>query len=151
MKVPSSEFLDSIEHLYSVKYPRQYRELCVRLKDIDLQPAENFLPGRVDFISDIETFWAVNVRVGEEQCGDYERAIIGKELPKDKNILWGEILPFSFTEDSIFGFLSDGSTGEQVHVWSIHTLVYSYPSLFAFLEESFAPNIVLNPDGFAAG
>jgi len=145
MKVPTSEFLDSIERLYSVKYPREYREFCARFKDTVLQAAEHF-SGPADFIADIETFQAVNVRVGEGQWGDWERALVGQERPKDKNILWGGILPFCFAGDTVFGFhtvyglLSDGSLGEQVHVWAVHTLVHSYPSLAAFAEAYLAPN-----------
>ena len=37
---------------------------------------------RPTFITDIETFWAVNVRVGEEQWGDYERTSSRKAAPQ---------------------------------------------------------------------
>lgn len=133
MKVPTTEFLDSIECLYTVKYPRQYRELCAQLNGIDIQ-CSGCGVGSAHFITDIETFWAVNTRVGEQQWGDYERAIAGKEHPKDKNKLWGQILPFFFDDHDVFGFSDDGSTADQVHVWSVHTIVHSYPSLSAFTE-----------------
>ena len=136
MRVPATEFLDKIERFYSVKYPRQYRELCAQLKNADLQNTGCRSVG-ADFISDIETFWSANIKVGEGQWGDWERAIVGKERPKDKNRLWGEILPFFFDEKCIFGFSTDANFGDQVYVWSIHTIVYVYPSLSAFAEAHF--------------
>lgn len=129
MNVPAAGFLDDVERLYAVRYPRQYRALCAQLAGIDIQDT-----GCARFITDIETFWAVNTRVGEQQWGDYERAIAGKEHPKDKNRLWGGILPFFFDDVDVFGFSDDGSTEDQVHVWSVHTIVHTYPSLSAFAE-----------------
>lgn len=133
MKVPTAEFLDNIERLYTIKYPRRYRELCAQLNGIDIQ-GTGCGASSAHFITDIETFWAVNTRVGEQQWGDYERAIAGKEHPKDKNKLRGQILPFFFDDDCVFGFSEDGSTDDQVQVWSVHTVVHSYPSLSAFTE-----------------
>ena len=133
MKVPAAEFLDNIERLYSVRYPQQYRKLCTQLTDIDIQ-GNACGAGSAHFITDIETFWAVNTRVGKQQWGDYERAIAGKERPKDRNRLWGTILPFFFDDHCVFGFSADGSTEDQVHVWRVHTIVHSYPSLSAFAE-----------------
>ena len=109
--------------------------VTARLRDTDLQSTGCGFGG-ADFISDIETFWSVNVRVGEQQWGDYERAIIGKTHPKDKNRLWGEILPFFFNDHDVFGFSPDGSS-DRVYVWSVHTIVGSYPSLSAFTEAYF--------------
>jgi len=157
MRVPTTEFLDDIERRYSVKYPEQYREFCALLKDSGLQSTV-YGSSNVDFISDLETFWSVNVRVGEQQWGDYERAIAGKEHPKDKNRLWGGILPFFDNDDDgdVFGFSADGSSvrvctyddngnalgfsfdgdsGDRVYVWSVHTIVHVYPSLSAFVED----------------
>jgi hypothetical protein len=132
LRVPTAEFLDNIERRYVAKYPRQYRELCAQLDGIDIQGTD--CGGGAHFITDIEMFWAVNTRVGEQQWGDYERAIAGKGHRKDKNKLWGQILPFFFDADCVFGFSGDGSTDDQVHVWSVHTIVHSYPSLSAFMR-----------------
>lgn len=133
MKSPTPQFLDNIESLYAIKYPKQYRELCVQFSGLDIQGTDCAV-GSAHFITDIETFRAVNNRVGEQQWGDYERAIAKQEHPKDKNKLWGNLLPFFFDDHCIFGFSDDGSTNDQVHVWSIHTIVHSYPSLLAFIE-----------------
>jgi len=147
MRVPTTLFLDNIESLYSVKHPSQYRKLCAQIGDTYLQEAD-YCSSRADFISDIETFWSVNVRVGRQQWGDYERAIIGKEHPKDKNILWGGILPFFFNDDdnAIFGFSSNGSVNDDaVLVWRVHMIVYSYHSLFVFTEKYLSHCIHVQP------
>lgn len=133
MKVPSTEFLESIERSYSVRYPEPFKALCARLATTT-SDAARFVAAGGRFIVDLETFWAVNTRVGEEQWGDYERAIVGARHPKDRNRLWGGILPFFVDDSCVYGFSADGKTGERVHVWSVHTLVHSYPSLADFAE-----------------
>ena len=133
MRVPAVEFLDEIENLYSVKYPRQYRELCAQLKDTDFHSTSGSFD-EADFITDIEAFWSVNVRVGEQQWRDYEIAIAGKVHPKDKNILWGGILPFFFDSRVVFGFSSAEGDDDRVFVWSVHPIVYGYHSLSKFAD-----------------
>ena len=134
MRVPAVEFLDEIERLYSVKYPKQYRELCAQLKDTDFHSTNGSFDG-ADFITDIETFWSVNVRVGEGEWGDYEFAIAGKRHPKDKNMLWGGILPFFFEDSVVFGFSSAEGSDDSVYVWNIHTIVGYYHSLSRFADK----------------
>jgi hypothetical protein len=133
MKIPSAEFLETIERLYSVRYPEPYRAFCAQLADADV-PGTGCDATGARLIADIDTFAAVNRRVGEEQWGDYERALAGQPQPKDQRRLWGDMLPFCVDEHCVYGFSADGRTADQVHVWSVHTIVHSYASLADFAE-----------------
>jgi hypothetical protein len=133
MKIPSSEFLDSIERLYRARFPERYRQLCKRLRSTNSGvPASGTNNGQ--FIIDMETFQAVNAKVGGEQWGDYEQTIAGKQHSKNELQLWGGLLPFYLDEHSVYGFSETDSSDEQVYVWSVHTIVHVYPSLEAFAK-----------------
>ena len=129
MKLPSVEFFNSVEMFFSASYPVQYKLFC--------SEHPSLTPTSGQFITDIETLKAINMRIGEEQWGDYEFAIAGKRHPKDGSQFWGELLPFYFDESEIYGFPIDGSGSDIVHVWRVHTIVHSYPSLSAFLTDHF--------------
>ncbi len=34
-----------------------------------------------------------------------------------------------------YGFSEDGSSGDEVLVWAVHTVVHTYPSLSVFAKE----------------
>ena len=129
MKLPTVEFLNSVEHYFSVSYPMQYKLFCSQ--------NHTFTPTKGQFITDIETLKTINRKIGEDQWGDFELAIAGKRHPKDGNKFWGELLPFYFHESLIYGFPIDGKDSGSIHVWSVHTIVHSYPSLSAFMEAEF--------------
>lgn len=136
MKVPSTQFLDNIEQLYSVNYPHSYRKFCAKFHQGGLQGITH-ASRNTKFITDVEEFWSVNVKVGSEQWNDYERAISGVQHPKDKNTLWGGILPFCANNDEqcVFGFDVRADSSDRVHVWSVHTTVHIYSSFSDFFAE----------------
>ena len=137
VKVPTLEFLEEVERLYAVKFPAEYRAFCVRFQGVELQAISGGTRP-VGFITDLDTFRAVNTGVGEGQWGDLERAIVGKEHPKDGHRLWGAIVPFFFDGTDVYAFSEDGSEGEKVLVWAVHCIVHAYPSLLAFARTHLA-------------
>ena len=132
---PSLEFLESVEKFFSVRYPKQFKLFCKEFNArADLIVNQDITKG--SFITDMDALKTINARIGEEQWGDYEQAIASKKHPKDGNKLWGEILPFAFNDDSVFGFNYAHSESDKVHVWSVHTVVHIYPSFVAFITDT---------------
>lgn len=130
---PSIAFLESVEQRFSVRYPSQYKALCCD-SDRTNPSLAALLAGGVELICDLKRLQAVNVKVGEEQWGDYEQAIAGRRQAKDGDRLWGGILPFATKADLVFGFDAEQPQSEQVLVWSVHTIVGEYPTLASFCE-----------------
>jgi hypothetical protein len=138
--IPTSEFLKTVEDAFAVTYPEEFKRFC-RVCSRAKPSAQAVLASEVVFICDLDTLHAVNVRVGEEQWGDYEQAIAGRRHPKNGNRLWGGILPFATQDDCVFGFNLKRPQSDQVLVWSIHTIVFAYPSLALFLEAVLPKNV----------
>lgn len=130
---PTIAFLESVEQRFSARYPSQYKALCFA-SDRPNPSMAALLAGGVEFICDLKRLQAVNVKVGEEQWGDYEQAIAGRLHAKDGDKLWGGILPFATQDDDVFGFDAEQSQSEKVLVWSVHTIVGEYPTLASFCE-----------------
>ena len=144
--IPATTFLESIERHYSVRYPREFKTLCSAGGSAEASIAILHAAG-VEFVGDLDTFRAVNTKVGEQEWEDYEMAIAGRRHPKDANRLWGGILPFATRGDEVFGFDLEQPQSDQVLVWSVHTVVHVYPSLSLFCATAGAPQVAQAPGG----
>ncbi|MBI4680996.1 MAG: hypothetical protein HY753_07285 [Nitrospirae bacterium] len=133
MKIPTIEFLNTVEKLYTVQYPVQFKSFCTENKKRKVL-FTNPVPPESHFICDIDTLKSINTRIGKGEWGDYEQAIIGKTHPKDGNRLWGEILPFFYDESCVFGFDYRKQSGDEVYVWSVHRIVHVYLSFSTWLN-----------------
>ncbi len=128
MKIPTIEFLMEAEKTFPVFYPETFKFFCQKYG------LSNELRLRGDFICDIETLVSTNIKIGEGTWGDYEIAIAGKRHPKDGYKLWCDLLPIFIDGNDIYGFpYKEGS--DAVHVWSVHTIVYSWSSFAEWLKD----------------
>ena len=144
--LPDLAFLREVEERFSVVLPQAFIDFCRQYAGPDLLAS---FPGlrRGAFLVDLPTFEAISSQIGAEEWGDYERILGGKEQPKSGLRLWGGLVPFYYDEptnkrrrsaplaSSVYGFPSDKQKSAQVLVWSVHTIVHSYPSFEAWLEE----------------
>jgi len=134
VKVPSLAFLSEVEKLFSVSYPQAFKDFCEKYSTLNLANTyPNITNGH--FICDIETLKKINIRVGEEQWHDYERAIAGKTHFKNGLKLWGDILPIYYNEIDIFGYLYNEPDNYSIQVWSVHCIVHSYNDLDTWLKD----------------
>jgi hypothetical protein len=106
--------------------------------------------GPARFVASREVLIALNAAVGAEEWGDLERAIAKTTHEKTGTKLWGGILPFWFetsprkrtsplarkTGDLVLGFDVEAPMSDTVLVWSVHTLVHSYPNVTAWLDDA---------------
>lgn len=140
MDIPAPAFLHSVELLYAVRYPVEFKSLCRRLA------ARNVVSrARGTFITDMETFHRVNVRLGEEKWGGDQRSALGQQRPDDPLAIRGELVPFYVEGRDIFGFASDVPESDAVHVWSVHALVHTYSSLPDFTKNHLHDTIDSDP------
>jgi len=129
LSCPTPEFLDEVERAFSVVWPASFRWFCRTHAGSDLRAAYPSLHGA--FLCDLAGLERVNVQVGEGSWGDYERAITGKERPKDGRQLYLELLPFYVEGDDVLGFLTRSAGDarkDRVVVWAVHTFVHEYPT-----------------------
>lgn len=132
--IPTIAFLESVEQHFHLKYPQEFTEFC-RNGGTPETPLAAWRAAGVTFVCDLESLRMTNVQVGEGQWGDYEQAIAGRLHPKDGNRLWGGILPFAIRDTVIFGFDSERTQGGRVLAWSVHTIVYEYPTFGSFCAD----------------
>lgn len=133
ISLPSVAFLHDVERLFSTRFPAEYVKFCAGFESGSAIANIPALSGG-RFITDLEMLKTLNVKIGKEQWGDYEQAIVATQHPKDSNRLWGGLLPFYFDAEDIYGFSAENDGDEQVYVWSVHTVVHAYPSWAAFVE-----------------
>jgi len=133
--IPTIAFLESVERHFSVRYPEQFKTFCSQGGSPEASVAA-LRAARVEFICDLDRLRTVNVKVGEEQWGDYEVAIAGRRHPKDGGRLWGGMLPFATGGEDVFGFDCERPQSDRVLVWAAHTIVHEYPSLASFCAEA---------------
>jgi hypothetical protein len=107
--MPTVAFLHSVEQDFAVQYPQGFKTFCNDGGTPDV-PAYALDAAGVLFISDLHRLQQVRAKV------------------------WDGMLPFATQDDSdsVFGFNLEEPGSDQVLVWSIHAIVYSYPSLAAF-------------------
>ena len=140
--LPSEAFLEEIERAFLVAFPPAFHSFCRRAVEAEKYPGLR----RGKFVTDVATIEAINRQIGEEQWGDYERIIAGKEHPKSGRRLWGGLLPFYFESPKtkrrnaklarvIYGFAADEPGSERVLVWSVHCIVHDFPTFDTWLGE----------------
>lgn len=127
--VPEPVFLDSVERLFSARYPSEFRLLC---RTGGGTMSASLLTAGVKFICDLDSLRAVNSEIGEGEWGDLETALSVSRHPRDGNRLWGGILPFAARGDCVFGFDAGQPGSDRVLVWSVHTVVHAYLSFQSF-------------------
>jgi hypothetical protein len=121
--------LPEAEHTFSISYPESYKAFCREYETKDAVSVYRHL-GNGRFISDLETLIRINARIGEEQWGDYELAILGERHSKSGLSFWGGLLPFFFytINTDVLGFSLEETDSDVVYVWNVHCIVHSFPS-----------------------
>jgi len=133
LKCPTLELLAEVERTFSVVWPDSFRRFCKAHASVS--PGEKYPSLKGTFLCDLASFESTNVRVGEGTWGDYERAIAGKQHPKDGRQLTLGLLPFYVHADCVYGFLPENAGSDKVVVWSVHTLVHEYATFDDWLFE----------------
>jgi len=146
VQVPELAQLRELEERFAFAWPEPYLDFCRRHAGRDVLASYPGLRGGA-FVIDAASLEAVNSQIGAEEWGDYERALVGKEHPKTGLRFWGGLVPFYYDSakqhrrqgakvaESIYGFPSASPGSAEVLVWSVHTIVHSYSSFDAWLEE----------------